>query len=86
MANQVSKQSRIEPKTKEMENYLSVGYNGLTVAQAREIIAARAKDPATYPYSEQQRAEAFLAAYNSAPVAISKRIGSTLPKPEPEAA
>lgn len=86
MANQPSKQSKIKPGTPEMENYLGIGYGGMTVRFAREIIAARKEDSGSYPYSKQLEAEAFLAAYNSTPVAISTRIGSTLPKPEAEAA
>ena len=82
MADQ-NKRTKISPRTPAMESLLSVGYGGMTVKRAETILAERKKDPATWPYSEAEKAEAFLAAYNSDPQVISKRVGSTLrDKPE----
>lgn len=69
---------QIKPNTPEMETYLSVGYGGMTAAQAQEIIAARKKDPGAFPFAEAQKAEAYMAAYRATPQVISKRVGSTL--------
>ena len=68
---------RIEPGSKAMEQYLSVGY-GMTVDQAKLIIAERDKNPALWPYEEYKKAKAMLAAFDAKPVAVSKRKGSTL--------
>ena len=53
-----------------METYLGVGYDGMTVAKAETIIEERRKKPELWPYSEYQKAEAFLAAYRAKPIAI----------------
>jgi hypothetical protein len=74
--------SQIKPGTPEMEALLGVGYGGMTAAYAQEIVAARKKDPATYPFAEGQKAEAFLSAYRGTPQVISKRVGSTLKQAE----
>jgi len=54
------------------------GYPDLTVEKCRRIIAERAKDPRTWPYEQLQRAEAFLAAWESTPIAVSTKIPKNL--------
>ena len=63
----------IKPNTPEMEAFLALGYGGMTVEKAQTIIKERKENPASWPYSELQRAEAFLAAYKSKPQVISTR-------------
>lgn len=64
--------ARILPGTPEMEAFLGVGYDGMTVEKANAIIEERKKNPALWPYDIMQKAQAFLAAYNATPVAIDK--------------
>jgi len=61
---------RIKPNTPEMAQYLSAGYQ-MTLEQAKAIIKERDADPATYPYEVYAKAKAFLAAYETAPTAVS---------------
>jgi len=69
------KQPVIKPGTPEMEQLLSAGYNGMTVAEAKEIIDGRAKNPAMFSYDQLKQAQAFMAAYTTASVPISKDPG-----------
>lgn len=63
----------IKPKTPEMEAHLQVGYPDMTVEKARAIIKERKENPAMWPYEMLERAEAFLAAYEGTPVAVSTK-------------
>ena len=65
--------SPILPNTPEMEAFLGIGYGGMTVKDAKEIIEARKKDSAAYPFEMEQKARAFLAAYGTAPRVVSTR-------------
>jgi hypothetical protein len=63
------------PGTPEMEALLSSGY-GIDLAQAKEIMATREKNPALVSYEEYTKARAFLAAYNTRATVIDvKNIG-----------
>ena len=61
------------PGSPELEALVASGYNGLTVIEAKEIVAARKKDPQSFPYAEQQRAEAVIAANTTKAKVVSKR-------------
>ena len=63
----------IKPNTKAMEELLSSGYGGMTVAKAKKIIKERKEDPRLYPLERVEQAEAFLAAYSAKPVVISTK-------------
>ncbi len=67
----------IKPKTPEMEALLGVGYGGMTVEKAKTIIKERKEDPQLWPYSEYEKAVAFLAAYEAQARVISTRPGDT---------
>lgn len=66
---------QIKPKTKEMEQFLQAGYPDMTVEKAKTIIKERKENPALWPYEMLERAEAFLAAWENAPVVTSTRPG-----------
>ena len=55
----------VKPETPEAEAFLSAGYGGITVDQAKEIIATREKNAGLVSYEEYKQAKAFLAAYNA---------------------
>lgn len=65
----------IKPKTKEMEQFLQAGYPDMSVEKARTIIKERKENPASWTYEMLEKAEAFLAAYESSPVVTSTRQG-----------
>lgn len=65
------KLKQIKPKTPEMAAYLELGY-GMSLEQARAVIKEREANPATHPYEEYKKAQAFLAAYETKPIAIDK--------------
>lgn len=69
----------ILPGTPEMEAHLGVGYNGLTVKDAKAILAAVKENPVAYPIQEVRRAEAFLAAYAAKPKVVARREAMKLP-------
>ena len=60
----------IAPGTPKMEAFLASGYPGMSVDKAQTIIKERRENPALWPYEEFQKAEAFLAAYRTKPIAI----------------
>lgn len=64
---------KILPGTPQMEAYLRSGYPEMTVEKAKTIIRERKENPAMWPYEMLERAEAFLAAYNSSPQVVSER-------------
>lgn len=63
----------IAPKTAEMEAFLQAGYPGMTVEKAKTIIKERRENPALWPYEMFEKAQAFLAAYEAKPTAVSTR-------------
>ncbi len=63
------KLKQIKVKTPEMAAYLELGY-GMSLEQARAVIKERDANPATHPYEEYKKAKAFLAAYETKPIAI----------------
>lgn len=71
--------SRIEPGSSEMEMLLSVGYPGMSRAKAETIIRERKENPALWPYSKLEEAEAYLAALHASPVAIDTEPGFNQP-------
>ncbi len=74
-AEKVKAPKIIQPGTVEMELMLQAGYPDMTVVKAKQIIKERTENPMLWPYSELQRAEAFLAAYNGKAQVISTRKG-----------
>ena len=67
----------VKPGSPEHEQLLSVGYGGMTKEMALTIIAERKKDPASWPYEELKKAQAFLAALNAgSPKPTSEQIGT----------
>jgi len=65
----------VKRKTPEMEALLGVGYGGMTVASAKQIIKERDANPMAHPYEVYQDAKAFLQAYETEGVAVSTRAG-----------
>lgn len=66
----------ILPNTPEMEAFLSVGYGGLNVAEAKAILKAvdpETGNPQAYPVQEIRNARAFLAAYGATPEPVATR-------------
>ena len=57
----------IKPGTPAMESYLRIGYPDMTVKKAHAIIEERKANPQSWPYEMQEKAEAFLAAYEQGP-------------------
>jgi hypothetical protein len=66
---------QIKPKTVEMEQYLQAGYPDMSVEKARMIIKERKENPASWDYAMLEKAEAFLKAWESSPIATSTRPG-----------
>jgi hypothetical protein len=69
-----TKLQHIKPGTPEMEALLQAGYPDMSVAKAQQIIKERKDNPALWPYEVMERAEAFLAAYNAKPIAVSTKV------------
>lgn len=65
----------IKPKTPEMEQLLSAGYGGMTVATAKQIIEEREKNPQLWPFEKYEQAKAFLAAYEGTAKVIDTQPG-----------
>ncbi len=65
----------IKPETPEMEALLRAGYPDLTVKKAETIIKERQANPQSWPYEQMERAEAFLAAYNTGATVVAKNPG-----------
>lgn len=61
---------KIEPGTKEMEVFLQAGYPEMTEEKANTIIAERKENPSLWPYAMLEKAQSFLAAFNSRPRAV----------------
>ena len=70
-ANNVTVQYKVD--SPELESYLGSVYN-LTEKSALQRINERIENPALWPLSEVEKAEAFLAALHTAPIAVSTRI------------
>jgi len=65
-----------KPGSKELEALLAAGY-GMDKKKALTIIKERAENPLLWPYEELQKAEAFMAALNAEPEAVSRTPGWT---------
>lgn len=63
---------RVKPGSPEHATLLAGGY-GLTVEDAKEIVAARKADPNSYTIPELRKAEALLAAFAAKPKVTSTR-------------
>jgi hypothetical protein len=70
----MSELQHIKPGTPEMEALLQAGYPDMSVDKAKRIIKERQERPELWPYAMLERAEAFLAAYNAKPTAVSTRV------------
>lgn len=77
-----NKQSKIEPGSQAMEQFLSVGYPGMTRQKAELIIKERSENPALWPYEKVEQADAFLQALATTPRAIDKETGFNQPGSE----
>ena len=60
----VSTRKPVLPGTPEMEALIASGY-GIDLAQAKDIITSREKNPAMVSYEEYRNAKAFMAAYTT---------------------
>jgi hypothetical protein len=73
---QSSKTPTIRTRTPEMEAHLGIGY-GLTLADAQTIVDAvdveKGGNPQAYPYTEVNKARAFIAAYSATPKPVATR-------------
>lgn len=65
----------IKPKSKEMEALLRAGYPDMTVQKAETIIKERKANPQSWPYEQLERAEAFLAAYETPATVVATNPG-----------
>jgi len=72
-SNTIAPRKTILPNTKEMEAYLQIGYPDMSVEKANLIIKERRENPALWPYTMVEKAEAFLAAYSGTPIAVSTK-------------
>jgi hypothetical protein len=63
---------RVKPGSPEHAVLLAGGY-GLTVEDAKEIVASRKADPNSYSLPELRKAEALLQAFNAKPKPTSTR-------------
>jgi len=70
-ANTVTVQYKVG--SPELEAYLGAVYH-LTAKSAQQRIDERKENPALWPLAEVEKAEAFLEALNTAPVAVSTRV------------
>lgn len=61
------------PNSIELETFLGAGYGGMTKEDALRIIKERDANPAIWPFTEYQKAKAFLAALAARPQVVSKR-------------
>ena len=68
-------QPNVEPKTDAMEALLQLGYPDMSVKKAKQIIKERPENPTLWPYEMYERAEAFLAAYETKSTVVSSRKG-----------
>ncbi len=59
----------------EHEQLISIGYDGLTVAQAKQIVAERKEKPELWPWEEYMKAQAVIAAHAAKPIVVSTRVG-----------
>jgi len=73
---------KVKPGTPEMEALLQAGYPDMSVAKAKLIIKERKERPELWPYEMLERAEAFLAAYEASPIAVSTDVPKGLTKNE----
>lgn len=64
----------VKPGSKEHQAQLELGY-GMSKAKAEQIIKERKENPALWPYEMLEKAEALLAALNSAPQVIDTQPG-----------
>jgi len=72
--NEYLKTKAILPNTPEMEAFLGVGYQGMTVEKAEAILEAAKKNPSAFLLNqESEKARAFLEAYHTAPIVVAKR-------------
>lgn len=63
---------KVRPGSDEHANLLAAGY-GMTVEEAREIIAVREKNPAAYSIAEVRKAQALVQAIAAKPAISSAR-------------
>ncbi len=59
----------------EHETLISIGYDGLTVKQAKQIVKERAEKPELWPWEEYMKAQAVIAAHAAVPIVVSTREG-----------
>jgi hypothetical protein len=67
-----SKLSRWQPGSAEQAALLEAGY-GMSIDDAKAVIAERDANPHTHPYEEYRRAKAMLAALNASPAVIATK-------------
>jgi len=65
----------VKPKTKAMEGLLQAGYPDMSVEKANAIIKERKENPQVWPYEMLERAQAFLAAYNTPATVVAANPG-----------
>jgi len=61
--------------SKEHAQLISIGYDGMTVEDAKRIIKERDERPELWPWEEYQKARAYLAAVSATPIVVSTRQG-----------
>lgn len=67
--------TKVEYGSPEHEALISIGYNGLTVKQAKQIVKERAEKPELWPWEEYMKAQAVIAAHAATPIVVSTREG-----------
>jgi hypothetical protein len=77
MATKVKEKSlpKYEVGSVELEGFLQSGYQDMSREKAETIIRERKANPASWPYEQFERAQAFLSALLTAPTVVSNRPG-----------
>jgi len=66
---------KYEVGSPELEAFLQAGYGDMSREKAETIIKERKANPASWPYEQYERAQAFLAALLTAPTVVSSTPG-----------
>ncbi len=65
----------VEYGSKQHEIMISIGYDGMMLADAKTIIKERAEKPELWPWEQFKRAQAVIAANGAKPIVVSTRAG-----------
>lgn len=66
---------RVPFGSKEHEQLIAIGYDGMTVAEAKKIVKERDEKPELWPWEEYKKAQAVIEANASTPIVVATRQG-----------